>query len=189
MSTVGYGYPVPVTQTKLCNVCQQEKPLKDMEVRCFVNGGPHYRPRCLQCKRDWYRSLKENHPERIQRYRDRWSAKERTWRSKPENLPDVVLEDSRKTDRKAGRSNDLTREFVAQQLARGCSYCGETSLRMTLDRRDNGLGHLQANVIPACIRCNFTRKNMPFEAWVIVAVGMREARIQGKFGDWTGRAR
>jgi len=60
---------------------------------------------------------------------------------------------------------------------------------MTLDRIDNDKGHTQDNVVPACIRCNYARRSMPYEAWLVVAKGMREAREQGLFGDWTGRVR
>jgi hypothetical protein len=60
---------------------------------------------------------------------------------------------------------------------------------MTLDRIDNDKGHTEDNVVPACIRCNYTRRSMPYEAWLVVAKGMREARERGLFGEWTGRAR
>lgn len=60
---------------------------------------------------------------------------------------------------------------------------------MTLDRIDNDKGHTQDNVVPACIRCNYVRKNMPYEAWIVVAEGMRKAREAGLFEGWSGRVR
>jgi hypothetical protein len=57
---------------------------------------------------------------------------------------------------------------------------------MTLDRIDNFIGHVKTNVQPACIRCNYLRRDMPYEAWLIVAEGVRQARKAGAFADWVG---
>lgn len=91
---------------------------------------------------------------------------------------------------KADRENDLSHEFVLEQFEKSCTYCGATQdeIRLTLDRVDNSLGHLKTNVVPACRRCNFIRRDMPFEAWLVVAKGMRKAREKGLFGDWKGRS-
>jgi hypothetical protein len=101
----------------------------------------------------------------------------------------TIKVDARSSDRKSGLENDLTKEFIAAEIAKGCAYCGESTVRMTLDRIDNTKGHTQDNVVPACIRCNYTRKDMPYEAWLIVAKGMQEARERNLFGGWTGRAK
>jgi hypothetical protein len=98
-----------------------------------------------------------------------------------------ILEDSRRSDKKKGLSNNLTREFIDLEISKGCSYCGEASIRMTLDRIDNTVGHLQSNVVPACIRCNLTRGNMPYKAWLFLVDSMRHAREAGAFDNWTGR--
>lgn len=57
---------------------------------------------------------------------------------------------------------------------------------MTLDRVDNSQGHLQSNVKPSCIRCNSIRGNMPFDAWIVVAEGVKKATELKLFGTWTG---
>jgi len=106
-----------------------------------------------------------------------------------EQTEKFIYVDSRQADRKASRENDLTKEFILAEIIKGCAYCGEMTIRMTLDRKDNDKGHTQDNVVPACIRCNFTRKNMPYEAWLVIAKGMRQAREAGLFQGWTGRAR
>jgi len=98
----------------------------------------------------------------------------------------TILNDSRKADRKRGRVNDLDLAFVQEAVAEACRYCGETTIRMTLDRIDNTLGHMKANVVPACERCNFARRDMPYAAWLLVAEALRKAREQGLFGRWTG---
>lgn len=58
---------------------------------------------------------------------------------------------------------------------------------MTLDRKDNTIGHVQSNVVPACYRCNLTRGDMPYEAWVYLIDGMRLAREAGAFGNWKSK--
>lgn len=88
-----------------------------------------------------------------------------------------------------GHACDLTKQEIEQLIVRGCDYCGEKSLRMTLDRIDNSKGHTRENVVPACIRCNYARRNMPYEAWLCLVGGMRQAREKGLFKDWTGRTR
>lgn len=97
-----------------------------------------------------------------------------------------ILQDSRKSDRLKGRENDLDVEFIKDMISRPCSYCGETKIRITLDRKDNSIGHLKSNVVPACIRCNYTKRDMPYEAWLLLTDGMRKARETGVFDNWTG---
>jgi hypothetical protein len=105
------------------------------------------------------------------------------------NPSQAVWADCRKSDRRLGRQNDLTKDFVRSALSQACSYCGDTTLRMTLDRIDNSLGHLASNVVPACIRCNYFRGSVPYEAWLRIVPGVKEAVDLGLFGDWTGRCR
>jgi hypothetical protein len=100
-----------------------------------------------------------------------------------------ILREARRSDTLRGQTCDLTKSEIEQLIGRGCSYCGETALRMTLDRIDNSRGHTRDNVIPACIRCNYARRNMPYEAWLCLTDGMRRARELGLFKEWTGRTR
>lgn len=176
----GHGGSTPPSSTMytvrmiVCKTCGEAKDEKKFNL---IRGGPYRRHTCFACHaRVDYR----NNRERLQRY-----AKIR----RQTNPSSAIYVDSRKSDKKHGRENDLTKEFIAVEIAKGCSYCGETKLRMTLDRIDNGRGHLMDNVVPACVRCNYTRKDMPYEAWIVVAPGMREAREQGLFGDWNNRVR
>jgi hypothetical protein len=100
-----------------------------------------------------------------------------------------ILREARRSDTLRGHACDLTKQEIEQLIARGCDYCGEKNLRMTLDRIDNSKGHARDNVVPACIRCNYARRNMPYEAWLCLVGGMRQAREQGLFKEWTGRTR
>jgi hypothetical protein len=101
-------------------------------------------------------------------------------------VPSVILVDSRAWDKKRGLENDLTVEWIASRIIHGCTYCGEMQIRMTLDRVDNDVGHTMANCVAACVRCNYVRRTMPYEAWLVVAEGMRAARCRGLFGTWAG---
>lgn len=81
--------------------------------------------------------------------------------------------------------NDLTLEFVLEAYENPCFYCGSSKLAMTLDRMDNNKGHMQSNVRPSCRRCNFIRKNMPYEAWEKLIPGLHEVEREGLFSEWT----
>lgn len=103
-----------------------------------------------------------------------------------ENRVTCILRDSKNSDRKRKMQNDLTRAFIAEQIAQGCAYCGDQNAKMTLDRQDNTIGHLQTNVRSACCRCNSIRRSMPFPAWELLVPAIRRARESGLFGTWEG---
>lgn len=57
-----------------------------------------------------------------------------------------------------------------------CIYCGLTPAR-GIDRKDNSLGYVEGNCVPACAQCNYAKRNateQDFLAWV--------ARIAAKQG-------
>ena len=101
----------------------------------------------------------------------------------------MIWEDSRRFDKKRGLENNLEVDAIKSFIELGCSYCGEMTLRITLDRINNNLGHTLENVVPACYRCNLIRGSMPYEAWLHIAPAIRSAREQGLFGDWIGGIR
>jgi 5-methylcytosine-specific restriction endonuclease McrA len=108
-------------------------------------------------------------------------------RQNPEKRANVIFTDSKNSDRKHNREFDLTIGFIKEIISSGCFYCGETQLQMTVDRIDNNIGHLQNNVVAACIRCNLIRKAMPYEAWLCLLPGLKEAREKKLFADWLGK--
>jgi len=173
--------------TKECKECGESDISKLVPIK--RKGKIYYRNWCFTCQKrhreEWFKA----HPERVKKSREKTAQRIREERETGVNTAYYIWRDSRKSDRKHGRQNDLTRDFTKEQIAKGCSYCGETELRMTLDRIDNDLGHLQSNVIPSCVRCNHVRGDMPYDAWVVVGRSMKQVRKQGLFGDWTGRAR
>ena len=169
-----------------CNGCGRTEEEVKFNNRT-VKGRTYLRHLCSEC--DSKRSSQyPNKPESKARKNDVQKRKMTLERQDNAKAPKYIVKDSRSSDGKKGFENNLTEEFVRSILVKGCCYCGETEGRLTLDRIDNTLGHLQSNVVPACIRCNYVRGNMPHVAWLVVAEGMRKAKALGLFGNWYGRA-
>lgn len=167
-----------------CRKCEKSEPEVQFNLRT-MNGRKYKRHLCTKCFNRYNRSF-ESKKTRLECSR-RYAAKIKQWKRSDALTERWILQDSRRSDKRNGRINDLTKEFIKNLIKDGCAYCGETKLRMTLDRVDNGLGHLQTNVKPACVRCNDLRGNMPFAAWLIVSTAVRAARLAGAFGTWHGR--
>lgn len=115
------------------------------------------------------------------------SASHKRFRQDPSKRANVIAIDSKASDKKHNREYNLTIEYIAELIKNPCTYCEETNLQMTLDRMNNSLGHIIGNVVPACIRCNLIRKAMPYEAWLLLAPALKEAREKSLFGDWIGK--
>lgn len=158
----GRRYPV-----SRCRPCESKRS-REAQARALKDGRP-------------YPSYVHGYKRRLQREKESRAAGTETTR--------WILIDSRRTDKKSGRLNDMTEDSIRAAIGSGCSYCGERDLRMTLDRIDNRQGHTRENVVGACIRCNYLRRNMPHKAWLKLVPGIRAAREEGLFGDWTGRIR
>ena len=155
----------------------------------MVNGSKAIKSICKLCenKRRWPRQKKRG--ETYTKYNKAYDHKVSEWRRSGVDQDRWIWRDTRGWDRKHGFEPELTREEIRELIASGCLYCGETNLRMTLDRIDNSKGHCRGNVNPACIRCNYARRAMPYEAWLCLLPGLKEAREKRLFGDWTGRCR
>lgn len=172
----------PTTQTMteiVCNKCKIPKDTLEFDKRY---DREQLRKTCKVCRSS----------RRHERNKDNYNLKRKEICDENKNRRKInpnrfILEDSRRSDKKKGFSNDLTKEFIESIITNGCRYCGETKLRMTLDRIDNSIGHLQSNVVPACIRCNLARGSMPYIAWQHIVPLIKEAREQGLFGDWDGK--
>lgn len=87
-------------------------------------------------------------------------------------------------DRRRGRLNDLTLQFVEEMVGKECSYCLRKTEKMTLDRIDNSIGHTMNNVVPACSRCNWMRRDIPHAAWMALVPALRKAVAEGLFDGW-----
>lgn len=113
-----------------------------------------------------------------------YSKRNRHNYSNLESLSRVVHKDLRIRDRRKQRDNNLTIQHVMDLISKSCTYCGNDKMRMTLDRIDNTKGHLIANVVPSCVRCNSIRMAMPYEAWLRIIPAVRAAFEEGLFGEW-----
>ena len=147
------------------------------EYRKTYSPSLEVRTRALAAHREWAKK-----PEN----RAKINATAKTRRRDPSRASYWVLRSANNGDRRAGFKNNLTLQTVERLIINGCAYCGETGLKMSLDRVDNSKGHTINNVVPACIRCNFTRGRMPYRAWCVVATAMKAARELGFFGEWEG---
>jgi hypothetical protein len=126
---------------------------------------------------------------RSRQYRDRKNKRRRETRLQPERRAYWMHYDAKNMDCRLGLKNDLTEDFVKDLIKDGCKSCGTADIiRMSLDRIDNNLPHMQNNVIASCIECNLTRGSMPYEAWLVVAAAMRAARERGLLNGWKRRA-
>lgn len=114
---------------------------------------------------------------------------ERTRRRDPKHRAFYIVKDSRRGDALHARQNNLSRAYVQQLIDQPCFYCGDTEAKMTADRIDNSLGHLVGNVNPACVRCNYFRRDMPYEAWLRLTPELRKLREEGLFGSWNAAAK
>ena len=156
---------------KICTTCHTQKPNHEFYASKSHKGG--VKAMCKSCEKA---KAKARRPQ-INEYL-------RGERRDPERRAHVVLRDCKQTDCKKRRSNDLTLDFVSNALIQPCVYCGTSRIKMTLDRIDNALGHLQSNCVPSCIRCNYIRRNMPHSAWLRLTPTIRALTEEGAFDGW-----
>jgi hypothetical protein len=159
--------------TKVCKRCRKPKPIGSFWRRSGANGKTYFRPTCGTC---YGKVVAPGNQERLKKYRQDGRM-----------LAYFVKNNAKSADKKKGRENDLDLEFVKTMLVLPCHYCGRHTQFMTLDRIDNSVGHIRTNVVTSCRRCNQTRNSMPFEAWLVVAEGMKRAAELGLFGAWEGQ--
>jgi hypothetical protein len=171
--------------TKICRLCNETLTIDRFPTR-RVKNATYVRSECRRCfkqrakDRGWINPTTEKKHEQTKRRK--WSVQ----RANGERPAFFIFSDCRSSDTRKGkeRGNDLTIEFIENLISNGCEYCGDKESKMTLDRIDNTLGHLQSNVKPACYRCNIMRGSMPYNAWVFFLDAVKTARLAGAFGDW-----
>jgi hypothetical protein len=99
-----------------------------------------------------------------------------------------IMLNNKKSDKAKNRiGNDLELDCVVEKIKDGCSYCGETELKMILDRIESGEHpHSNKNTVGCCVRCNTIKGNMPHVAWLQLVPTIRKIREAGLFGSWKG---
>lgn len=171
-------------ETRVCKACNHEKPITAFQK---VAGKLHtYRRLCRSCR--WQGEKKRVS---YQELADKKLVKKQLSRLNPERRAYHICEDSSRYDRKfGGAEHDLTVEWVDEQISKPCSYCKQqlSKLDMTLDRIDNNIGHVKINLVPACKRCNYFRRDMPYEAWMILAKNMPKIAKLHLLDGWSAGA-
>jgi hypothetical protein len=151
-----------------------------------VQGKRYPRTNCTKCenrKRVENRKLRGSSDADRRAYRTR-DRKMREWRASPANVAFVILKDTKQSARRKGLKHRLTLQLIEDLVGSGCAYCGNKTIRMSIDRIDNSKGYLPSNVQAACVRCNYMRRDMPYKAWMHIVPRIRGAQRKGLFGEW-----
>jgi hypothetical protein len=172
------------TLTKKCSACGIIKSVDDFGLK----EGKYRRCYCKDCVREKFKLMRQRLGKTPARIELEKRQLERIKEKRKSNVTRgrFVLADSKKSDKKKGLNNDLNIEFVNSMLLECCYYCEDDKAPLGLDRIDNTKGHTQQNVVACCRRCNYIRRNMPYEAWVLFIPIVKLARTSGMFGDWNG---
>jgi len=177
-------YNIMTIMTKKCSSCLVVKPVDEFGLK----EGKYRRCYCKDCVRQKFKDMRNRlgkTPARIaleQRQMERVKQKRKSNQTRGR----FVLADSKNCDKRRGLDNDLNIDFVNSLLSQKCAYCEDSDSLLGLDRIDNNLGHTQCNVVACCRRCNYIRRNMPYEAWLLFIPAVRAARLSGVFGEWNG---
>lgn len=166
----------------VCKNCKKGEP----EVSFYIKKerGKFY-PRflCRECDAEYHKKYPTSKDARS-RHNKKKNQREKIDRKDETLRCRIILKDSKEADRKKQRENDLDRAFIRTLIDEGCSYCFDDKGRMTLDRIDNVIGHLKANVVASCMRCNYIRRDMPHEVWMMIVPKIRQARLLGMLEGW-----
>lgn len=156
---------VGMSEWKTCTACGEPKHIDEFQLRT-VNGRQYPRTRCSPCENRL--RAERRTPEAHARQERARQKRRKHQRANDINRASWFLKDSRRTDKRKGLENDLEIEFIEAALAQPCAYCKRdwSEVRMTLDRVDNSMGHLQSNVLTACEPCNLNRGACSYEEWI-----------------------
>lgn len=70
---------------------------------------------------------------------------------------------------KRNLSFDMTIEFIRELIKQPCHYCSRT-MPIEMDRKDNEVGYIITNVVPACRRCNMVKNHyLTYDEMITVA--------------------
>lgn len=172
------GKPLNGKSTTRCTVCMSKELLytktKRQNLRlngiCLVCCNQKViigRTKCLDC---------------TTRRNNLWNLK---YQTDVEFRAKIILRDALNRDQQKQRKSNLTLNQVIDMLKLNCHYCKEENLaEIGLDRIDNSRGYIHNNVLPCCTTCNMIRRDMPFEAWMILSEKMPDVKKSGTLGNW-----
>ena len=160
------------------------KPLDEYLSKKKPDGRVNYYRTCKECMYPLIYQKEKSNPEMQSKRKEQRRTWKKESRKDPKHWARNIYHDTRKSDRKHNRDNDLSYDFIRAMINCPCPDCGRSNIRMTLDRIDNTKGHTQDNVRACCIRCNYTRGDMPYEAWKLFAEVMKKATKLGLLDNW-----
>ena len=159
---------------KKCNICEIEKPNTS---EFFPRTGKlpplaHLKHTCKVCKSAIQKDKRDGESKQERKIR-----LNRKVRSSMANKGTFRKGSYRAIDKKKGRNNDLTTDFVNESLSKPCIYCGFQSTG--LDRIDNNEGHTMSNCVPCCKECNTARNdNFTHEEMKLIGLTIRKVKIK-----------
>jgi len=169
-------------ETKTCSTCKLEKSIFKFKPNKLHTGEYILRAECRRCSRAFEKKYSDLSDEQ----KDGIRVAARLRRANTKYRASHVLSHMRTRDANHGQICDLDLATVKVLLSQPCSYCHRTLEKMTLDRKDNSLGHTRDNVVPACGLCNYVRMDMPYDAWLTLVPHVRELIIAGRLDSMCG---
>ncbi len=141
---------------------------------------------CNFCRTEMKKQYWELNPDIKQKVMQRQNIKRREDRRKEDNRAKIIYRDIKGSDKKHNRLNDLDIDWISNTIQQPCAYCLRhlNVLDMSLDRIDNQKGHVKDNILPCCNMCNYFRRNMPFEAWLLLIPGLKKAINLHLLDEW-----
>lgn len=141
-----------VPETRICTVCQNEKPLDSFSRQAKGKWGRQ--SACKYCIKAKYQST----PIQKEKYR----AYVRDYRTTPGGM----LQSFKAGALKRGLDFELTLERIAELQDTPCHYCGQAGPN-GIDRLDNEDGYTVLNSVACCKTCNKMKYTYTPEAFVV----------------------
>jgi hypothetical protein len=159
---------------QICRKCEKPKSRNSFESRNLKTNKTIHRTVCHSCR------VGKNQKINMTHYLDKCKVNGRRRANR-------IKSDSKRSDTKHNRQNNLDLPFIQEMISKPCTYCERHDLKiMTLDRIDNLIGHVKTNIVPSCIRCNLIRSTMPYNAWIVISKYVHKANDLGLFKNWEG---
>ncbi len=166
---------------KVCNRCNMELPATP---EVFLRDSSRSDGLAYEC-RSCHRERKKGRENRT----DRWSM------ATPEQRQKIRARQQRYARTLKGRAVflrkayervdacDMTTDEIADIIAQPCIHCGTTVEPRGLDRIDNALPHIKANVAPSCAPCNFARGDrFTFAEMQVIGATIRKVLMDRQSG-------
>lgn len=129
----------------------------------------------------WYEKNKEKRSAQLKKYSElhkednvkrtqKYTAKNKTKVYNYGKLYNQTLEGSYRTYKsgslKRKKEFELTFEVFSELKSRPCTYCGEISKKIGIDRIDNSKGYTIENSTPCCTICNMMKKTLDVKDFI-----------------------